>query len=69
MSTPTSAVERPEPPFLAAEREGLDTWLEFRRATRSGATGDWPAPRRGALAPFAEVHDHEPGLRSFVRLR
>ena len=49
MSTPISAVERPEPPFLAAERESLDTWLEFRRATRSGATGDRPAPRRGCL--------------------
>jgi uncharacterized damage-inducible protein DinB len=33
MSDPTSTTERPEPPFLAAERESLDTWLEFHRAT------------------------------------
>ena len=33
MSDTTSAVERPEPPFLAAERESLDAWLEFHRAT------------------------------------
>jgi len=33
MSDPTSTVERPEPPFLAAERASLDAWLEFHRAT------------------------------------
>ena len=68
---PWTAPERPDPPYLAAERDGLEAWLQYQRATLltkcAGLTPDQLCERScppstmsllGLLRHLADVERH-----------